>query len=77
VTPTQEKIVKAVKDADGEATWGEVVETLTYPERQRALHEIRPLEKQEILHRLVVRNPESGEMSFTIKLGIHPRMVEV
>lgn len=70
MTPIQEKIVNAVEQAGGSATWQQVTDALDYPEQQRALHEIRPLEQQGILKRIVARDPDTGALSFTVdKVG--------
>lgn len=66
MTPIQEKIISAVDEANGSATWQQVMDALEYPERQRALHEIRPLEKLGILTRVVSRNKETGKTTFVI-----------
>lgn len=66
MTVIQEKIVAAVDKANGSASWSDIMDALDYPERQRALHEIRPLEKEGILNRVVSRNPETGKTAFVI-----------
>jgi len=66
MTPIQEKIIGAVDKANGSASWEQIMDALEYPERQRALHEIRPLEKLGILNRVVSRHPETGKTLFVI-----------
>ena len=67
MTEIQVKIVGAVEAANGSATWQQVMDALEYPEQQRALHEIRPLEAQGVIKRVVERDAETGAMSFTVE----------
>lgn len=66
MTVIQEKIVGAVDEAGGSIGWNALMEALDYREQQRALPEIRVLEFQKVLTRVVTRNPETGAMVFTI-----------
>jgi len=62
----QEKIVNAVDASNGSITWPDLMASLDYREQQRALNEIRVLEGQEVLKRVVARNAETGETVFTV-----------
>lgn len=62
----QQKIVGAVDAANGSIAWNDLMSNLDYREQQRALGEIRGLEVQKVLKRNVARNPDTGEVVFTV-----------
>lgn len=64
----QEKIVNFVRDAGGVTGWKPMVDSLAYPERQRALATVRGLQADGILKRVIKRNPNTGKMDLTIEL---------
>jgi hypothetical protein len=69
MTVTQEKIVNVVNANNGSASWKNVIDALDYPERQRALGEIRALEATGTLKRVVTVNPDTKQPELTIQLG--------
>ena len=70
MTPIQTKIIDVVNAKGGKATWQEVMDALEYQERRLALNEIRPLEKQKLILRVVSRNAVTGATVFTVnKVG--------
>lgn len=62
----QEKIVKAVDEAGGSIGWAELMQPLTHREQQDATKHIRVLEQQNLIARVVQRNPETGKMTLTL-----------
>lgn len=68
MTPQQELILEKLRTLDGSALWGDLIELVPYPDRQKALSDVRVLEAQSKLTRTVAPNPDTGAMQLTIAL---------
>lgn len=67
MTEIQQKIIDAVSNAGGECDWDTAIAGLDYPERRRALDEVRVLKQAGLIERIVAFTPNVG-VSFTLKL---------
>lgn len=62
------KIFNAVKKEGGSASWEQALSSLTDGEKRRGMQEIRALEAEGVLRRIVAHNPK-GKPTFVVQLA--------
>jgi len=59
-------IMRNVQDAGGTCDWDTAIAGLSHGDSQRAMVHIRDLEKQNLLKRVVMLNPDTHTVQFTL-----------
>lgn len=68
MTPQQETILNTVRTNGGSVDWHTLIEAVEYQDRQRALSDVRVLEKDGHLKRIVAKNPLTGKVELSINV---------
>lgn len=69
MTTQQQTILDAVTQSGGRCDWNTLIGAVAYPDRQMALSDVRVLEKEGHLKRVVAKNPDSGKVELSINLA--------
>lgn len=66
MTPQQEELVRRVDAASGSIGWNDLLEDMSHNDQQKAMGNIRELERLGVLQRNLVRDGDTGQVIFTI-----------
>lgn len=68
MTEQQQHIMTLVRNSGGSIHWGYMIDDVPYEHRQKALADVRELERVGELKRVVAPDAETGAMTLTIEL---------
>lgn len=68
MTTQQQTILDAVTQAGGSCDWNTLIAAVAYPDRQMALSDVRVLEGEGHLQRVLAKNPANGKVELSINL---------
>ncbi len=68
MTPQQEQIMVTVRSNGGSIDWTTLIDSVDHVDRQKALSNVRVLEGEGMLERVVAKNPDNGKPELSINL---------